>query len=291
MQKDFKDYLENGFTYIQYNKFESDLYWGIPYNRLPKLNSLDILNSQFKVNRFNIVKNLTHNTILEVGWTILPIIVLLFVAIPSMKLLYYLENPLRQSFFAYDCAVTVIAHQWFWTYEFLEDNTHTFFTDYLLSDLLYQVSEKHINSGFFTVPMIDPFADDDYEDTRTYINSELRAYYDHVIANRENVETNYVKYDSYIMSMVDVLDTVGLRLLDTDYALVVPVGTRMRFLITSDDVIHSWAIPSLGIKTDAIPGRISLASTIVLEMGVYYGQCSEICGVGHGFMPIKVIAI
>lgn len=253
MKTKFKKYLNNNFKYIEYNKIESDIYWGIPTNKLKKIDSLDILNSQYSVKRFNLVKNLTHNTVLEVGWTIIPIIILLFVALPSMKLLYYMENPLRYTFFSYDCAVTVIGHQWFWSYEYINSELLDTISDYLFVD----------------------FSLTNNPNSNEYLN----------------INVNYKKFDSYMLPIEDVINQSGLRLLDVDNALIVPVSTRLRFFITSDDVIHSWAIPSLGIKTDAVPGRLSLASTVILESGVFYGQCSEICGVGHGFMPIKIISV
>ena len=253
MEKNFKDYLNNNFTYIEYNKLESDIYWGTPSNNFNKLDILDIINSQFRVKRFNLVKNSTHNTILEVGWTIIPIIILLFVALPSMKLLYYMENPLRYTFFSYDCAVTIIGHQWYWSYEYINTELLDIINNYLFIDF-YLTSQ-----------------DNDLGDL--------------------DMNIKYQKFESYMLPTEEILEQKGLRLLDVDNALIVPVNTRLRFFITSEDVLHAWAVPSLGIKTDAVPGRLSLASTVILESGVFYGQCSEICGVGHGFMPIKIIAI
>ena len=79
-----------------------------------------------------------------------------------------------------------------------------------------------------------------------------------------------------------------LRLLDTDKRIVLPVSTSIRLLVTSVDVLHSWAVPSLGIKIDACPGRLNQASFFIKRSGLFYGQCSEICGTGHGFMPIAI---
>jgi cytochrome c oxidase subunit 2 len=94
-------------------------------------------------------------------------------------------------------------------------------------------------------------------------------------------------YDSYMTNLEDL--TFGaFRLLEVDNRLVLPVWVHIRLLITSADVLHSWAVPSFGIKVDACPGRLSQASLLLKRTGVYYGQCSEICGVNHGFMPIVV---
>lgn len=87
------------------------------------------------------------------------------------------------------------------------------------------------------------------------------------------------------------LELGQLRLLDVDNRVVVPVDTHIRFIVTGQDVIHDFAVPSLGVKIDAIPGRLNQTSVIIQREGVYYGQCSEICGVYHGFMPIVVEAV
>ena len=94
-------------------------------------------------------------------------------------------------------------------------------------------------------------------------------------------------YESIIISEDD-LPEGGKRLLETDTSLLLPYNIAIKFLITSSDVLHSWALPELGIKVDAIPGRLNQAITMPSNLGVYYGQCSELCGVSHGFMPIKI---
>nr|YP_009935172.1 Cox2 [Metschnikowia caudata]QNS23041.1 Cox2 [Metschnikowia caudata]QNS23050.1 Cox2 [Metschnikowia caudata] len=96
-----------------------------------------------------------------------------------------------------------------------------------------------------------------------------------------------IEYESYIIPE-DMLEEGQLRLLDTDTSIVIPVDTHVRFIVTANDVIHSFAIPSLGIKIDATPGRLNQVSALIQRTGVYYGQCSELCGVNHALMPIKV---
>ena len=166
----------------------------------------------------------SHSSVLEIIWTILPAIVLLFIAVPSFTLLYSLDelsDPLL--------TVKVVGHQWYWSYEY--------------SDYLTQT------------------------DTLANLN-----------------------FDSYMLSTNDL--TVGsFRLLEVDNRLVLPIKTHIRLLVTSSDVLHSWAVPSFGIKMDACPGRLSQTSLFIKREGVYYGQCSEICGVNHGFMPIVVKAV
>jgi len=157
----------------------------------------------------------THNTLLEVVWTIFPIIVLLAIAVPSFKLLY-LEDVVPEA----DVTVKAIGNQWYWTYEY-PDNGDFSFDANILSD----------------------------------------------------------KEDA----------AAGLpRLLATDNHIVVPVNKTVRMIVTANDVIHSWALPAFGVKIDAIPGRLNESWFKVEREGIYYGQCSELCGKDHGFMPIMV---
>lgn len=104
-----------------------------------------------------------------------------------------------------------------------------------------------------------------------------------------NSDTSFL-YDSYMVLEED-LNVGEFRLLEVDNRVVLPTHTHIRVLVTSTDVLHSWAIPSLGIKIDACPGRLNQISTFINRPGVYYGQCSEICGINHGFMPIALEAV
>jgi len=99
-----------------------------------------------------------------------------------------------------------------------------------------------------------------------------------------------IVFDSYLIPE-DELELGQLRLLEVDNRLVIPVNTHIRILITGADVLHSWAVPSLGVKCDAVPGRLNQTSIFVQREGIFYGQCSELCGVNHGFMPIVVEAV
>ena len=156
----------------------------------------------------------THNTIIEVIWTVIPIMILIVIAIPSFKLLYFQDRTVDA-----EMTIKAVGHQWYWTYEYPDHDDLTF--DALM------------------------IADEDIGDGQT-------------------------------------------RLLETDNRVVVPVGTNIRLLTTADDVIHAWAIPAFGIKIDATPGRVNESWFHVEKEGIYYGQCSELCGVYHGFMPIAV---
>jgi cytochrome c oxidase subunit II len=173
----------------------------------------------------------SHNSPLEIIWTILPAIILLFIAVPSFTLLYSLDELIDPQL-----TVKVIGHQWYWSYEI---------SDYVL---------------------------------------------------REDIKQ--VEFDSYMVPVDGLLNTgwVGCRLLVSRPELVLPTETHIRLLVTSADVLHSWAIPSFGIKIDACPGRLSQGSLFINRMldkkpAVFFGQCSEICGVNHGFMPITILAV
>lgn len=167
-------------------------------------------------------EKIIHGSTIEIAWTIAPSLILVFIAIPSLALLYSMDeviNPL--------VTVKAIGHQWYWSYEY---------SDYNQSD----------------------------EQT--------------------------LAFDSYMIPEDD-LQVGQLRLLEVDNRVVLPVSTHIRVIITSADVLHSWAIPSLGVKCDAVPGRLNQTPLFIKREGVFYGQCSELCGANHGFMPIVVEAV
>jgi cytochrome c oxidase subunit 2 len=112
--------------------------------------------------------------------------------------------------------------------------------------------------------------------------------YSDYLKNTEN--SMAINFDSYMIN-VNELTLGSFRLLEVDNRVVLPIKTHIRLLVTSSDVLHSWSIPSFGIKIDATPGRLSQVSLFIKREGVYYGQCSEICGINHGFMPIVVKAV
>jgi cytochrome c oxidase subunit 2 len=115
-------------------------------------------------------------------------------------------------------------------------------------------------------------------------------YWSYEYSDNLNMKEEPLIFDSYMVSEQD-LDMGHFRLLEVDNRVIVPVETHIRILITASDVLHSWAIPSLGIKLDACPGRLNQTSMFIKREGVFYGQCSEICGVNHGFMPIVVESV
>nr|QQQ88661.1 cytochrome c oxidase subunit 2 [Hyalella cajasi] len=150
---------------------------------------------------------------IEVMWTVLPVVILLSIALPSLKALYLLDDPFNPNL-----TVKAVGHQWYWSYEY-SDFPNIEFDSYMLPEE---------NSNFMA------------------------------------------------------------RLLETDNSLVLPSLSQIRVIVTGSDVIHSWAVPSLGVKADAVPGRLNQVMMFINRCGVFYGQCSEICGANHSFMPIKV---
>ncbi len=157
-------------------------------------------------------RNLLEGHIIEIIWTILPAITLLFIALPSLRFLYLLDESLNPLI-----TIKTIGHQWYWSYEYIDFNNH-------------------------------------------------------------------IEFDSYI----NQLDNNSFRLLDVDNRTTLPINTQIRTLVTANDVIHSWTIPRLGVKTDATPGRLNQINFLLRRPGVYYGQCSEICGANHRFIPIVI---
>ncbi|ROP91105.1 cytochrome c oxidase subunit 2 [Stella humosa] len=169
---------------------------------------------RFRADRNPNPSKTTHNTLIEVVWTVVPVLILVIIAIPSFRLLYFLDrNPDAEM------TIKVVGHQWYWQYEYPDQDG--------------------------------------------------------------------IKFDSYMIPVAD-LKPGQKRLLEVDNRLVLPVGTTIRVLVTGNDVMHSWFVPSLGVQNYAFPGRTNETWIKLEREGVYYGQCNQICGVNHGFMPIAV---
>nr|WPS93653.1 cytochrome c oxidase subunit 2 [Stenischia montanis yunlongensis] len=154
---------------------------------------------------------------IEIIWTIIPAITLIFIALPSLRLLYLLDdlnNPLL--------TLKSIGHQWYWSYEYSDFNN--------------------------------------------------------------------IEFDSYMIPSNE-LSLENFRLLDVDNRIILPMNSQIRILITATDVLHSWTVPSLGIKVDATPGRLNQTNFLINRPGLFFGQCSEICGANHSFMPIVIESI
>lgn len=170
---------------------------------------------RFSASRNPTPSQTTHNTLIEMIWTVVPVIILVLIAVPSFKLLYFAEKVPNA-----DITVKAIGNQWYWVYEYPDHGKFTF---------------------------------------------ESR-----MIRDRKDLKPDQP------------------YLLETDTSVVVPVNTTVRVQVTAVDVMHAWAIPAFGVKIDAVPGRLNETWFRATQEGTYYGQCSELCGVEHAFMPIKV---
>lgn len=250
-----------------YKKF----YYGSLNNDLPESKAITLFNlliSTYKENlSFNVKNrtyNINHGTTIEIIWTILPAFILLFIAVPSFALLYAMDEIIDPVL-----TVKVIGHQWYWSYEY--------------SDYSVVYSPRLIDFD-----SIDRFAALEmmYKEWGYLKNSTLL---NHLYIPMVIPETT-IKFDSYMIHEAE-LNTGDLRLLKTDMPLFLPKNTHIRLLITSSDVLHSWAVPSFGVKVDAVPGRLNQTSLYLKNTGTFYGQCSELCGVNHAFMPIEVYVV
>nr|YP_009258817.1 cytochrome c oxidase subunit II [Aneurus sublobatus]AFI54684.1 cytochrome c oxidase subunit II [Aneurus sublobatus] len=152
---------------------------------------------------------------IELIWTVMPAVTLIFIALPSLRILYLMDEMTNPSL-----TIKAIGHQWYWSYEY----------------------------------------------------SDFKS----------------IEFDSY-MKPTEV--DSDLRLLDVDNRVILPINNQARIIVTATDVIHSWAMPSLGVKIDATPGRLNQTPITIKRPGIMYGQCSEICGANHSFMPIVVESV
>nr|YP_008999725.1 cytochrome c oxidase subunit II [Rhipicephalus australis]AGH19664.1 cytochrome c oxidase subunit 2 [Rhipicephalus australis] len=160
-----------------------------------------------------ISRSLMEGQEIEIIWTIIPALTLIFIAMPSLYLLYLTDETFNNQI-----SIKVLGHQWYWSYEYSDFNK---------------------------------------------------------------------EFDSFMIPESEMMKK-SFRLLDTDNNLVLPININIKYLISSMDVIHSWTIPSLGLKMDAIPGRLNQSFSVSSRPGLFYGQCSEICGANHSFMPISL---
>lgn len=221
------------------------------------------------------IYNFTHSTFIEIVWTVIPSLVLVFIGVPSFILLYAMDEIIEP-----DLVVKCIGHQWYWTYE-IEYPNYFYNSDIDLSYLNSLDNNIDVNSSdWWDIAMSKAIA---------ISKSETEQMEDGVI-NLENIRWGYLNFSSNIAT-VDNLEKGAPRLLEVDNPLFLPVKTHIDLLVTSNDVLHCWTVPSFGVKMDAVPGRLNHANVFIERSGVFYGQCSEICGVLHGFMPIKVVAV
>ncbi|MEO0347909.1 MAG: cytochrome c oxidase subunit II, partial [Pseudomonadota bacterium] len=160
----------------------------------------------------------SHNVTIEIIWTAIPLLIVMAIALPTFKAIYYVDETPEDT----DFTLKVVGHQWYWEY----------------------------------------------------------IYPDH----------DSIAFDSYMLTD-DQLQPGQPRLLEVDNQIVLPTETNIKILLTAADVIHNFAVPALGIKMDAVPGRINETWVKITKPGVYYGQCSQLCGANHAYMPIKITAM
>ncbi|MEZ5825437.1 MAG: cytochrome c oxidase subunit II [Geminicoccaceae bacterium] len=199
------------------SSFHTLLLWIITLITLFVLGLLIYVCVKFREDKNPTPSRRSHHAMLEVVWTAVPVMILVIIAIPSFKLLYYSDVVPKT-----DMTLKAIGRQWYWSYEYPDQGNFTFDA--------YMIPDDELTEG-------------------------------------------------------------QMRLLETDNRVVLPVGTNIRVQVTASDVLHSWAMPPLGIKIDAVPGRLNEVWINIEKAGTYYGQCSELCGVNHGFMPITIEAV
>jgi len=227
--------------------------------------------AQFVGDNSKYYRSLTHNMLLEVIWTAIPSVILINIAGPSLGLLYASEE-----IHIPEITVKIIGNQWYWSYEISHVVTQTI----ELPDEFKLVGDVKDLYPFFDMATGGKTLQ--VTTSETDINGMHRVF--------EVDALHSVKFDS-VMKQTDDMKLGGLRNLTVDNPLVLPINTPIKLIITSNDVIHSWAIPSFGIKVDAIPGRLNTVDLTIMRTGFFTGQCSELCGTNHGFMPINVIAV
>jgi len=239
-----------------------------------------------------------HGTVIEIIWTILPALVLLNLAVPSFSLLYSMDElPTPQG------TLKCVGHQWYWTYEYSDNYTNNQSGSIVTKEFERTPSNKAISPSISAslgsegdVSILGNFTSID-ENSALIANrwgwdSSTSNSLKSVTSFEQGLEESspvfqHVETESYLIN--EAVEDEYYRLLSVDNSARIPAKRHVRILITSADVLHSWAVPSLGIKVDACPGRLNQTSTYLSRAGIkHYGQCSEICGVNHGFMPIVV---
>ena len=198
-----------------------DIVWFHDYMLLPIITAITVFVLflllyacvRFRASKNKVASTTSHNTLVEVLWTLIPCLILIVMAVPSFKVLYSQDTIPKA-----DVTIKAVGYQWYWGYEYPDEN---------------------------------------------------------------------IIFESYMIKEEDLKENQP-RLLAVDNEVVVPVNKVVKVLITANDVLHAWALPSFGVKRDAVPGRINETWFKAEKVGIYYGQCSELCGIQHAFMPITV---
>lgn len=233
----------------------------------------------YRKNYFNL--NIVEHPVLEIVWTILPTIFLYSIIVPSLLLLYLMDGVAEPQ-----VTVKIIAHQWYWTYEIERPNVPGISKKRLLENFVKLTKEQE-RKNFIDVHPIFKIIPTIYSWFGYKNDPELQSRYKKRFAIPALEALTAL--DSYLIPTSE-LPTGSFRNLEVDNSLVLPSNTHIRFIVTSDDVIHSFSIPALGLKIDAVPGRLNSGTAYIKRNLIAYGQCSELCGSGHAQMPLKLIA-
>jgi cytochrome c oxidase subunit 2 len=241
----------------------SRVYFDIPFQNLEVFNFQDlseiIINEEFlgsdsALRRvYFLLNRINHATNLEIIRTLPPSLVLITIAVPSLPLLYSMDELLYPKL-----TLKVIGLQWYWMYEYSDT--------FINNCMVLGNSQALSNAGF-------------------------KAIFRDMAAKFASLQCADLIIESYMVPDSELNNIFEHRLPSTDNFILLPIDLHIRVLVTGSDVLHSRAVPSLGIKIDAVPGRLNQVALYLKRQGIFYGQCSESCGVNHGFMPIVLKSV
>lgn len=210
---------------------------------------------------------------LDYAWCAIPTAILLSIMNPSLAFIHTIDPAIDPIY-----TIKITGKQWYWNYNF-----EGYIENIDVNDKnKYKLTEEYRNFYDYLEKSNNPI----YYNT---INDEFLSFINRIPYMKKSILINF-DYDSIMLSENELIKGTH-RLLEVDNRIVVPIGVPIRFVITSNDVIHSWSIPALGLKVDAVPGRLNQFVTEINKPGIYFGQCSELCGSLHGFMPIVIHAV
>jgi len=242
---------------------------------------------------FLTIQNITEYKKLELWWCALPSLALISIGNPTFGLIFSLDPAIDP-----EITLKVIGHQWYWSYEYdvtmkvAYDSPEYKYTDRARFHAKWM--EEHYPNGKYYVRgrTLTEMLDSDFDGTDWQAPTGEEFFQFIMDKNKYKPVVHYsLKFDSYCVDTEDLFNIGLKRLLETTNPVVLPYSVPIKVLVTSADVLHSWAVPSLGIKIDAVPGRINQFILEIKRPGNFYGQCSELCGGMHGFMPINIQSV
>jgi len=249
---------------------------------------------RFRASRNPNPSKTTHNVAVEVLWTLIPCLILIVMAVPSFKILYKQDTIPKA-----EVTIKAIGYQWYWGYEYPDENI--IFESYMIKEEDLKENQPRLLAvdNEVVVPVnkvvkvlitandvLHAWALPSFGVKRDAVEVTIKAIGYQWYWGYEYPDENII-FESYMIKEEDLKENQP-RLLAVDNEVVVPVNKVVKVLITANDVLHAWALPSFGVKRDAVPGRINETWFKAEKVGTYYGQCSELCGIQHAFMPITV---